>query len=88
LRTSRTSVVEPVLHRSTHKVGHGPLQSNYATDISEYTLEGNNKMINARINMMHSNRTSILGIDLALIPLLRFRVHNPELPKDLEGNIP
>jgi hypothetical protein len=42
------SVVEPV-SRETHKVGHGPLKSNYATDINEYTLEGNNKMINAHI---------------------------------------
>jgi hypothetical protein len=27
--TSRTSVVEPVSHRNTCQVGHGPLQSNY-----------------------------------------------------------
>jgi hypothetical protein len=39
------SVLEPV----SRKVGHGPLQSNYAIDINEYKLEGNNKMINAHI---------------------------------------
>jgi hypothetical protein len=38
--TSRTSVVEPVSRRSTRKVGHGPLQSKYATDISKYTFGG------------------------------------------------
>jgi hypothetical protein len=83
------SVMEPVL-RETHKVGHGTLRSNYATDISKYTLEGINKMINARINMMRSNHASILRIDLALIPLLGFDannknvfLHNPKLPKDL-----
>jgi hypothetical protein len=42
------SVMEPV-SRETRKVGHGPLQSNYATDINEYTLKGNNKMINTHI---------------------------------------
>jgi hypothetical protein len=53
-------------------------------------LEGNNKMINARINMMRSNHTSILHIDQALIPLVGFDANNkniilcnPELPKDL-----
>jgi hypothetical protein len=60
------SVVEPV-SRETRKVSHGPLQSNYAIDINKYTLEGNNKMINASINTMRSNRISILRIDLALI---------------------
>jgi hypothetical protein len=87
---SRTSAVEPVSHRSTRKVGHGLLQSNYATDISKYTLEGNNKMINVRVNTMRSNHTSILRIDSALIPLLGFDannknlfLHNPKFPKDL-----
>jgi hypothetical protein len=42
------SVVEPV-SRETRKVGHMPLQSNYATDINEYMLEGNNKMIKSHI---------------------------------------
>jgi hypothetical protein len=42
------SVVELVSHE-TSKVGHGSLQSNYATNVNEYTLEGNNKMINAHI---------------------------------------
>jgi hypothetical protein len=36
-------------HVQTRNVGHGPPQSNYATNINEYTLEGNNKMINAHI---------------------------------------
>jgi hypothetical protein len=72
------SSVEPV-PRKTHKFGHGPLQSNYATDINKYTLEGNNKTINARIFMMHSNRTSILRIDLALIPLLGFGADNKKI---------
>jgi hypothetical protein len=71
------SVVEPV-SCGTRNVGHGPLQSNYATDINKYTLEGNNEMINARILMMHSNRTSILRIDPALIPLLGFGANNKE----------
>jgi hypothetical protein len=82
-------VVEPVL-RDTRKVGHGMLQSNYAIDINKYMLEGNNKMINAHINMMRSNRISILRIDPDLIPLLGFSANkknywlrNPELPKDL-----
>jgi hypothetical protein len=43
------SIVEPVLCKSMRKVGHGMLQSDYATDIREYTLEGNNKMINTHI---------------------------------------
>jgi hypothetical protein len=42
------SVVEPV-SRETRNDGHGPLQSNYATDINEYTKEGNNRMINTHI---------------------------------------
>jgi hypothetical protein len=42
------SVVEPVSHE-TRDVVHGPLQSNYATDINKYMLEGNNNMINAQI---------------------------------------
>jgi hypothetical protein len=82
--------VEPVSRRSTRKVGYGPLQSNYAIDISKYTLEDNNKMINACINTMHSNHTSILHIDPALIPLLGFDTNNknlflryPVLPTDL-----
>jgi hypothetical protein len=53
-----------------------PLKSNYATDINKYTLERNNKTINARIHTMRSNRTSILRIDLALIPLLGFGADN------------
>jgi hypothetical protein len=77
--TSRTSVVEPVSCTSTCKIGHGPLQSNNATDISKYTLEGNNKMINTHINMMCSNRTSILCIDPALIPLLGFSANNKKI---------
>jgi hypothetical protein len=60
--------MEPV-SRETRKVGLGLLQSNYATYINKYTLEGNNKTINARIHTMRSNRTSILHIDPALIPL-------------------
>jgi hypothetical protein len=84
------SSVEPV-SRKTRNVSYRPLQSNYATDINKYILEGNNKTINARINMMRSNHTSILRIDAALIPLLEFGVnnkkkyvlHNAELPKDL-----
>jgi hypothetical protein len=47
--TSHTSIVEPFLRTSTRKVGHGLLQSNYATNINEYTWEGNNKRINADI---------------------------------------
>jgi hypothetical protein len=54
----------------------GPLQSNYATDFNKYTLKGNNKMINARINTMHSKRTTILRIDPAVIPLLGFGADN------------
>jgi hypothetical protein len=54
----RMSVMEPV-SREMRKVGHGPLQSNYATDMNKYTLEGNNNTINTRINMMRSNHTSI-----------------------------
>jgi hypothetical protein len=42
------SVVEPV-SCETRKVGHMPLQSNYATNINENMLEGNNKMINSHI---------------------------------------
>jgi hypothetical protein len=68
----------------------GPLMSNYATNINKYTLKGNNKMINACINTMRSNRTSILRIDSVLIPLLGFDADNkkicatqPRLPKDL-----
>jgi hypothetical protein len=57
----------------------GPLQSNYATYINKYTLEGNNKTINARINTMRSNRTSILRIDPALIPLLGFGEDNKKI---------
>jgi hypothetical protein len=71
---SRTSSVEPVSHE-TRNVGFRTLQSNYATYINKYTLEGDNKMINARINTMHSNRTSILRI-AALIPLLGFGADN------------
>jgi hypothetical protein len=59
------SVVEPVSHEMC-KVGHGPLQSNYVTDINKYTLEGNNKMINACITTIRSNRTSILRILLLI----------------------
>jgi hypothetical protein len=46
-------------------VNRGPhtFQSNYAIDINKYTLEGNNKTINAHIFTMRSNRTSILRID-------------------------
>jgi hypothetical protein len=48
-------------------------------------------MINAYITMMHSNRASILRIDLALIPLLGFGANNNKIigystlnmPKDL-----
>jgi hypothetical protein len=83
------SSMEPV-SRKTCNVGYGPLRSNYATYINKYTLEGNNKMINACINMMHSNCTSILCIDSALIPLLGFGADNknlsvtqPRLPMDL-----
>jgi hypothetical protein len=54
------------------KLVSGPLQSYYDTDINKYTLEGNNKTINARINAIHSNHTSILHIDPALIPMLGF----------------
>jgi hypothetical protein len=57
----------------------GMLQSNYGIDINKYTLKGNNKMINARTNMMRSNRTSILHIDPALIPLLGFGADNKKL---------
>jgi hypothetical protein len=57
----------------------GPFQSNYATDINKYTLKGNNKTINARINTMRSNRTSILRIDPALIPLLGFGADNKKI---------
>jgi hypothetical protein len=71
-------VVEPVSHE-TCKVDHVPLQSNYATDINKYTLEGNNKMISARINTIRSNCTSILRIDPALIPLLGFGANNKNL---------
>jgi hypothetical protein len=53
-------------------------------------VKGNNKMIDAHIIMMHSNRTSILLIDPALVPLLGFDANNKilflrnhELPKDL-----
>jgi hypothetical protein len=54
-------------------------------------LEGNNKTINARISMMRSNRTSILCIDPAMIPLLGFGANNKKImcyatlnmPKDL-----
>jgi hypothetical protein len=82
--------MEPVLHK-THNVGHRSIQSNYARDINKYTLEGNNKTINARISMMRSNRTSILCIDPALIPLLGFGVNTKKnmcyatvnMPKDL-----
>jgi hypothetical protein len=56
-----------------------PLQSNYAIDINKYTLEGNNKMIKARINMMRSNRTSILRIDPTLIALLGFSADNKKI---------
>jgi hypothetical protein len=56
-----------------------PLESNYATNINKYTLKGNNKMINARIHTMCSNRTSILRIDLALIPLLGFGADNKKI---------
>jgi hypothetical protein len=42
------SVVEPV-SREMRKVGLGPLQSNYATDISKCTWEGNNERINTHI---------------------------------------
>jgi hypothetical protein len=45
---SRMSVVEPVLYE-TCKVGIRPLQSNYATDINEYTREGNSERINVHI---------------------------------------
>jgi hypothetical protein len=84
------SVVEPASHE-TRNVGHGPLQSNYATYINKYTLEGNNEMINACIHTMRSNRTSILRIDPALIPLLGLGANNkkitgyatPNMPKDL-----
>jgi hypothetical protein len=72
------SVVKPVLCE-TRNVGHGPLQSNYATDMNKYTLEGNNKTINARVNTMRSNRTNILRIDPALIPLLGFGANNKSL---------
>jgi hypothetical protein len=41
--------MEPDSRKSTRKIGHGLLQSNYAIYISEYMLEGNNKMINANI---------------------------------------
>jgi hypothetical protein len=67
--------VEPV-SRETRKVGHMPLQSNYATDINIYTLEGNNKTINVHLNMMRSNHTSILCIDPDQIPLLGFSANN------------
>jgi hypothetical protein len=39
-------------------------------------LEGNNKIINARINTMRSNRMGILRVDPALIPLLGFDANN------------
>jgi hypothetical protein len=68
---SRTSVVEPASHKMRN-VSHGPLQSNYATNIKKYTLEGNNKTVNTRISMLRSNYTSILRIDPALIPLFGF----------------
>jgi hypothetical protein len=61
------SVMEPVSHEM-HNVGHRLLQSNYATDMNEYTKEGNNKVINARIFTMHSNHTSILHIDRLWYP--------------------
>jgi hypothetical protein len=51
----------------------------YATDINERTWEGNNERINARTNTMRSNRTSILRIDPALIPLLGFGANNRNL---------
>jgi hypothetical protein len=63
------SSVEPVSHKM-HNVGYGPLLSNYAIDNKKYMLEGNNKTMNAHINMMRSNRTSILRKDPDLIPLL------------------
>jgi hypothetical protein len=48
-------------------------------------------MINARINMMCSNRTSILRIDPALIPLLGFGANNKNLlamqPRIAQGTI-
>jgi hypothetical protein len=68
---SRTSVMELASHKMCN-VSHGPLQSNYVTNIYKYTSEGNNKTVNTRISMMRSNRTSILRIDPALIPLLGF----------------
>jgi hypothetical protein len=40
--------MDPVSHE-TPNVGHWPLQSNYATDISECMKEGINRMINAHI---------------------------------------
>jgi hypothetical protein len=42
------SVVEP-FSREMRNVSHGPLQSNYATDIDKYIKEGNNKVIKAHI---------------------------------------
>jgi hypothetical protein len=84
---SRTLVVEPVSCK-TRNVGHVPLQSNYATDIIKYTLEGNNKRINARINTMHSNHTSILDIDPALIPLLGFGANNKKIMCYATPNMP
>jgi hypothetical protein len=72
------SSVEPV-SRKMCNVGYGPLQSSYATDINKYTLEGNNKTINARISMMCSNRKSILRIDPALKPLLGFGANNKKI---------
>jgi hypothetical protein len=68
-----------LVSRETRKVGHRPLQSNYATDINKYTLEGNNKTINTHINMILSNRTSIQYIDPTLIPLLGFSANNKNL---------
>jgi hypothetical protein len=71
-------VVKPV-SCETRNVSHGPLQSNYATYINKYMLDGKNKTIKAHINTMHSNRTSILHIDPALIALLGFGANNKKL---------
>jgi hypothetical protein len=48
-------------------------------------------MINSRINMMRSNRTSILCMDPTLIPLLGFDANNKKIistqPQIAQGSI-
>jgi hypothetical protein len=46
---SRTSVVEPVSHKSKHKVGRGPLAIQQCSGHEQMQVKGNNKKINTRI---------------------------------------